>query len=289
MLWGCGNNNEDKSDSGYHLYYIDKEASRLIAEEYEPQTDTAEKMVGEFVETLSKDPEEVGLKKALPESVTILNYRLEDKLLYISFDSGYMDMGKVREILCRTALVKTFTQIPGVDCISIYIKDQPLRNSKDQPVGLLTPDNFIEDLGAELQSERKSTELTLYFANEAGDKLVAETRKVTYDSNISIEKAIVEQLIKGPESEGAYRTISEEAKLLSISVKDSICYVNFNDGFLKTTPEGLKTIAIYSVVNSLSEVSGINKVQITINGKADKAYLETIYERNLDMIETKGK
>lgn len=42
---------------------------------------------------------------------------------------------------------------------------------------------------------------------------------------------IVEKLMQGPES-GAYPTINPNANLLGVTIKDDICYVNFDSTFL---------------------------------------------------------
>jgi len=49
-------------------------------------------------------------------------------------------------------------------------------------------------------------------------------------------------------------------------------------------------VTIYSIVNSLVELSNVNKVQISINGDTSTTYREkfafsTVYERNLDLVE----
>ena len=50
-------------------------------------------------------------------------------------------------------------------------------------------------------------------------------------------------------------------------------------------------IVIYSIVNSLVELSNVNKVQIAVNGDSNKIYrdsydLSVMYERNLDFMDT---
>ena len=58
--------------------------------------------------------------------------------------------------------------------------------------------------------------------------------------------------------------------------------------------EGVRPeVTIYALVNSLSEISDINKVQILINGESSRVYgevmdLNTLYERNLDMVVNEG-
>ncbi len=158
------------------------------------------------------------------------------------------------------------------------------------PVGQMNADSFVENTGDAINEETVTT-LTLYFANKSGDKLVKEKVNVTGSSNISVEKLVVESLIRGPVSgDTDYPTLPPGTKILSISTKDGICYVNLNDGFLEQGYNVTEAVTIYSIVDSLTELSGISKVQILVNGETDLVYkesmrLDTIYERNLDIIE----
>ena len=105
-----------------------------------------------------------------------------------------------------------------------------------------------------------------------------------------MERGVVEQLISGPITEGAYPTIPPETKLISISTKDGICYVNLDNGFLGQGYDVTEAVPIYSIVNSLTGITGISRVQILVNGETNLVYREsirfdTIFERNLDIIE----
>ena len=105
---------------------------------------------------------------------------------------------------------------------------------------------------------------------------------------------MVEQLLAGPNedvADVAFPTINPNAKLVSISVKDGICYVNFDENFLTQVYNVSTDVAIYSVVNSLVELNHVNKVQITINGETNIMFresvsLSTVFERNLNIVTT---
>ena len=58
---------------------------------------------------------------------------------------------------------------------------------------------------------------------------------------------IVEKLMQGPES-GAYPTINPNANLLGVTIKDDICYVNFDSTFLNGEYDILPKLTIYSIV-----------------------------------------
>ena len=116
-------------------------------------------------------------------------------------------------------------------------------------------------------------------------------RNVVYNSNIALEKLVVEKLIEGPKATGSYPTINPATKIVSVTVKDGICYVNLDESFQNQPYNVSSDVTIYSITNSLVELSNVNKVQISINGKTDVSYrenvsLNNVFERNLDLLST---
>ena len=91
----------------------------------------------------------------------------------------------------------------------------------------------------------------------------------------STERLVVEQLLAGPQ-EGHNPVLPQETRILSVSVTDSICYVNLDGGFLTGELEAAEYIPVYALVNSLTELPTVNKVQILINGSADAVYRNSI-------------
>lgn len=115
-------------------------------------------------------------------------------------------------------------------------------------------------------AESKVT-VTLYFSDDQAMYLVPEQREVTKRGE-TLEEVIIAELINGPVEAGLGRTIPKEAKLLSVSVVDNIAYVNFSKEFRTKHWGGSagESHTIYSVVNSLTELDGIDKVQFLLDG-----------------------
>ena len=157
----------------------------------------------------------------------------------------------------------------------------------------MTADMFIDYAGQQQTDSYAQAQIRLYFANETGDGLIAINRSLAFNmdiSNVSMERLVVEQLIKGPASDESYPTINPETKLLSITVKDGVCYLNFNNAILTPVNNVTSEVTIYSIVNSLVELSNINKVEISIEGNKemkfrDKYELTTLFERNLELVQ----
>ena len=286
---GCGKENMIGSNAdGYVVYYLNAVGNQLVGSEYQTSTTDKEALVQEFLTKLNTVPGELDCQTAMPGQVEKMNYRLEENVLHLYVDSNYALMNSVQEILCRAALTKTLTQIEGIDYLTIYCGDQPITDGAGNPVGMLSASDFVDGIRDVNSFER--TELTLYFANAAGDQLVAEKREVMRSSNTSVERLIVEQLIEGPQTSGAYATLPGDVKLLNVSVNDSVCSINFDGTFLTNLLEVREYIPIYSIVNSLSELSTVSRVQIRINGSEDAGFrdlipLNTVFERNYEYIE----
>ena len=288
VLGGC--KSEEEETDGYQIYYLNAEQTKISGKAYDTKETDTEKLVAEFLKALAKDPEDVDYRKPIPNEVELLKTKLEGNQLSIWFDTDYYNMDAASEVLCRAAIVRTVTQIPDVNCVSIFIGDSPLVDAKNNVVGLMTAESFVENPKEQINSLQEAT-ITLYFSNKNGDGLVTEKRDVHYSSNISMEKLIVEQLLKGPEKKDAKSAIPSGTKLVSVSAVDGVCYVNFDEGFTNQDYEIQEPIVIYSIVNSLSELFTVSKVQISVNGSTKGVYrdsykLDKVYERNLDYVKT---
>lgn len=296
VLAGCSDNNEGAEKDGFVIYYLDRDKTTLESREYEHSDFELDKLIEECFKELKVTPH--GGTAAVPEDVELVSYSISDKQLQCYFNDAYSNMDATTEVLCRAAIVKTFLQVPGVESVSFYVNDQPLLNGNDRTVGIMNEESFVENEDGE-QKAYQTAEVVLYFTNAKGDKLIPVTRELTYNTNISLEKLVIEQLLAGPggEDEGAsevYATMPASTKIISATVKNGTCYVNLSEGFLQQGLEVKEDVVVYSIVNSLVELNSVNNVQISINGDSNLKYknkidLSTPLIRNLDIVESKGE
>ena len=272
----------------YLIYYLNSAITKLVPRSYEAVSTNQEDLVAELMDQFIHVPKDLDCQPGLTDKVTFQGSRQEEQVLYLYFDVNYTAMKPEREILCRAALTRMMTQIKGVDYISIYCGDQPLMDRQGNPVGVLTSGDFI--MNTSNVNAYEKTELTLYFADETGTSLVEEKREVVHNINTSLEQLIVEQLIDGPEQEGHFATLPADLKILNLTVNDSVCYINFDSTFLNVKPELNEYIPIYSIVNSLCELTTVTKVRILVNGSQDVMFrdvvsLNTTFERSQNYID----
>lgn len=286
LLAGCG---KEKKEVAYEVYYLNADMTKLVPQTVELEHASGGQQVVELLSYLQMQPEDAGMCQAIPSDVQVLGVSGSSYLLTIDFSKEYYKMEPTEEILTRAAVVKTVLQDTDYLYVSFTIESDPLVNSNGITVGSMGLDSFVENPGQQISSSQK-TSLTLYFSNKSGTALVPETREVHYSSNISLEKLVMEQLIEGPKESGLSATVPSGTKLITITVVDRVCYVNLDEAFLNQNQEIKEEVILYSIVNSLTELPDIDKVQLSINGdtsgKCRFTYkLSTMYEANADIIE----
>ncbi|MDQ7790112.1 MAG: GerMN domain-containing protein, partial [Clostridia bacterium] len=85
----------------------------------------------------------------------------------------------------------------------------------------------------------------------------------------TLEELVLRELVKGPAEADHGRAVPEEAKVISVNVVEGVAYVNFSKE-LRTKHWGGstgETMTIYAIVNSLTELDGIEKVQFLLEGE----------------------
>ncbi len=289
LLVGCERRAPMDPDA-FKLFYVNNSETGIVAVEYDIQSDLSDTdaVIGELIEQLGKMPERLQYEAPLTGDVNLIGYSLSDKLLTLNFGIQYMDIGRTVEILDRAAIVRTFTQIRDIEYVNFQVEGTPLTDHYGNIIGNMSADTFIFNVGNEINTYEK-VELKLFFSNEAGDKLVPVYRSVVYNSNISMERLAVEQIIKGPNTDICYPTISKDTKINSVNVRDGVCYVDFDQAFLTQPYSVSAEVALYSIVNTIAEFSDVNKVAFSVNGEATFNFMDFEisgpYERNLDIIE----
>lgn len=291
VLFSTGCRKEEKpGEHGYRIYYLDTEEARLVEETCRIESKTTESRIDEVLKLLQEKPDAIAYKSVFISKVKVTDWELKSTKLDLHFNAEYRTLDSVSELLLRAAVVQSLVQVPGVSYVRFYVDGVPLTGEKGNDVGYMRGEDFVQNTGSSLHSYQ-STDLKLYFSNGRGDSLVPEEIRVRYNSNMSVEKLIIERLMKGPSGMESKPVIPPETKLLSVSVKDRICYVNFDEGFLNVADQVNPKVTVYSLVNSLVDGGEATQVQILVNGETNIVYQETVdlskpLSKDMEIIET---
>ena len=297
-LTGCG---QDASEDGtvqkekvYQVYYMNLLTTDLVVQEYTEadlgaEDDTTQMLAFRLVEqmmvTNANSKGITDYKSVFTDQEQLISVDIDNTVARVHL-TGYVMQDSAYEVLKRAAITKTLTALDGIESVYLLAGDQPVMDTDLQPIGQLKSDDFVNVVGRNV-NDYTQTSILLYFAGEDGSQLMGEQVEITYSGNFSLEEYVVERLIEGPENDSLKATISPTVSVLGVSVSEGTCYVNFDNAFLTATPDIDAYLTIYSIVDSLTELPGVNNVRITVNGSSDVTYhntisLDTVWERNLD-------
>ena len=294
LLWmlgicACGAE-EEKKENIYQVYHVSNTATKIVLHEHEMKAITLEDMVNELITCLSTVPEQVGYQAPFAMGFELLDVEVEDSKVMLDVDAAYYNLTPTTEVLVRAAIVRTLTQIEGVSYVGMTVEGNQMFDSAGELVSWMNAEQFINNDGNEINTYELA-KVKLYFANETGDKLIAAYREKHYSTNTPLERFVVEELIAGPSGQipELYPSINPATKIINVMTKDGICYVNLDSSFLTVVNNVSLEVAVYSIVNSLVELSNVNKVQILVNGEVPTTFSTSTFERNLDNVITLEK
>ncbi len=236
------------------------------------------KKILEIVYNMFKESPQVAkgtLDTVNPENLKVLSYEIDkDGLLTVSFSPEYKEMTNIEEINFKAAFVWTFTDLEFVKKIKFEIDGYPYTTANSQVIESFDRTNVIVEPTIALDKPVQR-ELTLYFAKTFEDQktyLTGELRIATAQEGTAIEEVIVAELIKGSAVSNK-SVIPSDVRVRQVKRENQICFIDLDDKFLKgNLSEREQKLRVYSLVNSLTELSYIDKVQILINAKKTKGF-----------------
>ena len=227
---------------------------------------------GEVLERYLAGPYGGQLSSPFPADLQLNDVTLTDELLVIDCSDAIRELQGVERTIAAAALIRTMTQFAGIEAVQILCNGAALSNGWSDP---MVPDQFL--LEDDTATSDAST-IKLYFSDHDGKYLVEEVRNRSFDSETEIPGYIVEQILEGPREADRRPTIPDGTRLLGIQITNGICTLNLSEDFVRNRPETHKRarMAVYSLVNALTELSEVESVRFLCGGNelADYAGLD---------------
>lgn len=286
FLSACGKTGADKS--GIRIFYLNRADYGIKEQVYTPAANDKKGIIEELIAKLCVQPKEMTLRAPVSD-FRLLTSETRGSIVTMNFSEEYYDMTAVEEVLTRTAVVNTLCSFSEIDGVYFLVDGEAMHDADGVEPGIMEPDQFIYNSYTEMRNYER-VRIHLYFANEAGNRLVDAYRTVVYNSNMPLERIVLEQVISGPNSSFAYPTVSKDTKVNNITTRDGICYVNLSSEFTNEHLDVTPQVALYSIVNSLCELPSIDAVQISVEGQQDTVFMESIsltgsFRVNEDIVE----
>ena len=268
LLGGCAAGTQPSGESYLEVYYCRE--SRDLSDgsavgKVRCPLDSEDDRLHQALTLLMQDPQREGLYSAFPADVRIESYNISDGEISVIFSEGYSRMLPARRTLARCCLVLTLCELEEVSCVSIYEGDKPMEEGLTREIMLL------ESTG----DRDYQTDITLWFPNAEGSCLVSQRRQLTIAQFKTLAEYAVEELLLSARGKETRSALPEGTQLRSIKLSGGLCTVDLSGEFLSGRPDTAteERLSIYALVNTLTELEDVERVQITVEGERIGSYL----------------
>lgn len=249
------------------LYFLNDDCTGIVAESREIKYKDDTDAITRIIEEMRKGPKNPKRNKILSPGARLQNIEYNgDEEVTVDFSDEYLTEDSSRNTLEIYAVTKSLCSSGIVSRVRVTVNGEEITNPEGAVMG------FIEASDINLETEEFSSELrdvTLYFADSTESGLVREERTIKITDQQPIEQYIINELIAGPDDKQLRPLLSGDTALVSATVQDNICYLNFMSDFIKKNSGNAahEALVIYSIVNSLTELNTISRVQFYMDGK----------------------
>lgn len=257
------------------LYYMSADGGFIL-----PEVRPVEYIDGRYIEgiiaELGKRPQNTGIMtNPLAEGIQLLEepalergengaYALRLNLSKLPTRYDYSSSEETQ--LSYAAMVYTITGfMPGIESIDIYVNGIKI-SAEGSGSGVMNRSDFNGFIGSSAP---------LYFADKNSDLLLEISRSMEQGKTWSAKARILE-LLKGPltgDEEGTWPVMPtgiSDSDIISVDVYSDTAYVNLSEEF-KEACIGFSSknemLLVYAVVNTITAMDGISKVQFLIEGQ----------------------
>ena len=302
FIWSQPGSSTQADTQPINLYFINTASNTWKTEARKITVGKRTDMISEALSLLVAGPRDTTLTKSVPSPSLISLVTLEPgtrtgadgqneeyNIVEIVLSEEYSALSGTDAVICINAIVHTLTELDFVHDLHFTLGEEELMNGR-----LLNRSNVLLGDAPIAPEVVASRDVLVYFADDELMHLVAEERSVEVSLNKPHERYIVEALLKGPQAEHSVPTIPAETKLRSVYFEGDMCYVDFTQEFVNKFEGGtsMERLMVYSIVNSLTELTHIKKVKFLVEGdnildsKNFHLDLSTAFERDAEMIDT---
>lgn len=146
---------------------------------------------------------------------------------------------------------------------------------KKDEIQEIQPEQEISD------EQQRQTNIALYFKDKNMETLKVETRKIDVKELLNNPYSLlVQKLIDGPEKDNLEGVIPKETKINKAELQGDTVLLDLSKEFT-TIPTEKQSMAVNSIVNTLTELVEVSAVKILIDGVENSAF----ENNNMDFVQ----
>lgn len=240
-----------------------------VVEEEEAAVKLLEIMVDQGIYSTSLPAD---FRAMIPQGTEVLDYELDEEtsIAHINFSDPFNNYNAADERAIVESIIWTLTSLDNIKGVEISVEDEALTEMPiaGYPIdGALTREMGINIELAEGVNYTHAAPVTLYFSATTLNQeqyYVPVTRMIERPDSQAL--AAIEQLIYGPLNEKSLtKVIMPDVAVTALEEYDGVVYIDLHDEAYEPG-SFVPSEMLQAVVLSLAENTGINEVQIRMNG-----------------------
>ncbi|MDO5397847.1 MAG: GerMN domain-containing protein [bacterium] len=267
------------------LYFMNEAETSIEAEIREIKYSDANRLPENVIIQLMNGPEDKKHKRLISRDTKLLHMINENGRISVDLSSEFLNDNSAKNMQAVYSIVKSLCSINGIMSVRVTVRGEEIPTTDGKTVGYLTASDI--NLSTDLNTS-ETNRISLYFTKKDSGKLYKTSRTVRVADQQPIEYYIVSGLIKGPSEKEYESVVDKGTELISVDTEEDICFVNLSSSFVDKNSGEKAQLAVYAIVNSLTELNNINRVQFLIDGKKVHKFgnmdIFGIYQRNNEII-----
>lgn len=221
---------------------------------------TTQELAQRLLETLLQGT--AGAVSPFPNGTQVQELSISGKRAYVDFSASYGRLSGIDLSLADYCVTLTLTQLDGVNAVTITANGYEIPYRRTQ---LFTAADPL--LGSREDTLRPIT-VQLYFLDTKTGELRAQQQTLALYEGQPRVNALLDAFFAGPENDDTLSPLLDaDFSVLSARIEENTCYLNLPSGV--PLPEDAQTqrLAMTSLVRSLCSLSGVEQVQLLVDGE----------------------
>ncbi len=269
LLAACAAPREENAAGDYEVYYAalpdeaggDAIRARRVHLEEELSPDTTA-LAEQLVTQLLAPPALDGLQSPFPAGTKLQKLSVAGGRAMVDLSEPYGRLSGIDLSIADGCVTLTLTQLDGINAVRVTVNGRELPYRRTQ---LLTA---ADTLLSSREDALRPINVSLYFLDTQSGELRAQAQTLALYEGQTRVSALLDALLRGPEGDDTLRPLLPEGfSVFSSRIDDGICYVNLKGETPLPQDETLRALAMESLARSLLSLSGVEKVQVLVDGE----------------------
>ncbi len=280
---------DDTDEEAIYLYNPQTASLEQIVLYLDSIIDTENKreIVDYVLSLLYKGVRSSDYEPTIPSESSVNYFVVDGRNVIFNLNRDVYALDKEKRLIMLSSIVASLVSFDSITSVEFYVEGMAMTDDMGQSIGKLSKQDVIMSYDTIEQME-STNEWMVYLPTESGKNLERQSVLLTSRHYEKPEEVLLNYLLFQDDRP----IFGEKTTLIDVYTVNGICFVDMDESFQRIPlPEGIsERIAIYSIVNSLSELEDIDYVQFMIDGEIVETFhgtlsLNRLLEMNYVLVE----